>query len=150
VYKRGGEDALVPQSTEPRPQPRETPVHIKERVIAPRKKHKLCSLKLHWRLEKEGVRLHHRAIGKILKREGFVRQYRIKRLKYKYLRAERKPGDLLETDVKHVPGEVLNKAYYQYTAIDCRILTVINLLSGSFNASLNAADYSIIELPLLS
>jgi len=119
AYKRGGEDALEPQSTEPHTQPNETPIYIKERVIALRKKHKLCSLKLHWRLEKEGVILHQRTIGKILKREGLVRKYRVKRVKYKYLRAKRKPGELVEIDVKHVPGPIKGRKHYQYTAIDC-------------------------------
>ena len=40
-------------------------------------------------------------------------------MKYKYLRAEQKPGELVEIDVKHVPGLVAGKPYFQYTAIDC-------------------------------
>ena len=39
-------------------------------------------------------------------------------MKYKYLRAQRKPGELVEIDVKHVPGYVANRRYYQYTAVD--------------------------------
>jgi transposase InsO family protein len=39
-------------------------------------------------------------------------------VKYKYLRASRKPGELIEIDVKHVPGSVAGKRYFQYTAID--------------------------------
>lgn len=54
-----------------------------------------------------------------MKKEGLVRRYRIKRIKYKYIRAERKPGELIEVDVKYVPGNVENKQYFQYTAIDC-------------------------------
>jgi transposase InsO family protein len=30
-----------------------------------------------------------------------------------------KPGELVEIDVKHVPGTVAGRAYFQYTAIDC-------------------------------
>jgi len=119
AYHRGGGSALEPRSTEPLTQPHETPISIKERVIALREETKLCSLKLHWRLKKEGLVIPSRTIGKILKDEGLVRKYRKKRVKYKYLRAKRQPGDLVEIDVKHVPGTVANKAYYQYTAIDC-------------------------------
>ncbi|MEI7719067.1 MAG: DDE-type integrase/transposase/recombinase, partial [archaeon] len=43
---------------------------------------------------------------------------RIRKIKYNYLRAERKPGELLEIDVKYVPGRIAGKRYYQYTAID--------------------------------
>lgn len=59
-----------------------------------------------------------RTIGKILKTEGLTRKYRLKKVKYKYIRAERKPGELLEIDVKYVPGRIKNKRYYQYTAVD--------------------------------
>lgn len=39
-------------------------------------------------------------------------------MKYAYIRAERKPGELVEVDVKHVPGPIKVRKYYQYTAID--------------------------------
>lgn len=118
AYKSGGEKALEPRSTAPKAQPHETAISLKEKVIALRKKTKLCALKLHWKLEKEGILVPTRTIGKILKSEGLTRKYRTKKMQYKYLRAERKPGDLVEIDVKHVPGKVANKAYFQYTAID--------------------------------
>src|SRR3989338_4153004 len=118
AYKRGGEAALEPQSTRPKTNPKETEISIKERVITLRKKTKLCALKLHWRLEKQGVHIHERTVGKILKTEGLVRKYRVKKITYKYLRAVRKPGELFEMDVKHVPGRIAGKRYFQYTAID--------------------------------
>src|SRR3990167_1777117 len=118
AYKRGGEQGLEPKSTRPKTNPKETPIGIKEGVVALRKKTKLCALKLHWRLEKQGVRIHERTIGKILKAEGLVRKYRVKKVKYKYLKATLKPGELVEIDVKHVPGLVAGKPYFQYTAID--------------------------------
>lgn len=117
-YKLGGEVALEPKSTQPKTQPKETPIWIKERIIEVRKQKKKCALKIHWQLEKEGLIVPTRTIGKILKKEGLVRKYRIKKVKYKYLRAERQPGDLMEIDVKHVPGKVAGRRYYQYTAID--------------------------------
>lgn len=118
AYRRGTADALEPRSTRPKANPKETAIALKERVIALRKKTKLCALKLHWRLEKEGVVIHERTIGKILKNENLVRKYHVKKVKYKYLRTVRKPGELVEIDVKHVPGEIANKQYFQYTAID--------------------------------
>jgi transposase InsO family protein len=118
VYKKKGEVGLEPKSTEPKTQKEETPIWIKERVIEIRKKTKKCALKIHWQLEKEEIYIHERTIGKILKKEGLVRKYRIKKIKYKYIKAERQPGELMEIDVKYVPGRVKNKRYFQYTAID--------------------------------
>jgi transposase-like protein len=74
---------------------------------------------LHWKLAKRGIRIHERTIGKILKAEGLVRTYRVKRVKYKYLRAALKPGELVEIDVKYVPQKLDGQRYFQYTAIDC-------------------------------
>ncbi len=116
--KKHGDWSLEPKSTEPKTQPRETPIWIKERVVSIRKKTKKCALKIHWQLEKEGIHIHPRTIGKILKKEGLVRKYRVKKISYKYIKAERKPGELVEIDVKYVPGRVAGKRYYQYTAID--------------------------------
>lgn len=119
AYKRGGTAALKPRSTEPKVQPNETPIWIKERVLAVRRKTKKCAQKIHWQLKKEGLMVPVRTIGKIVKDEGLTRQYRSKKVKYKYLKAERKPGELVEIDVKHVPGSIAHKRYFQYTAIDC-------------------------------
>jgi transposase InsO family protein len=117
-YKKNGEAGLEPKSTEPKTQTEETPIWIKERVIEIRKKTKKCSLKIHWQLEKEGIKIHERTVGKILKKEGLVRKYRVRKIKYKYIKALRQPGELMEIDVKYVPGRIKNKRYYQYTAID--------------------------------
>lgn len=118
IYKEDGESALEPKSTEPKTQPHETPISIKEKVILIRKKTKKCALKIHWQLAKEGIDIDERTVGKILKKEGLVRKYRVRKITYKYIRAERKPGELLEIDVKYVPGKVANRRYFQYTAID--------------------------------
>jgi transposase InsO family protein len=117
-YKIGGDKVLEPKSTEPKRYRIETDIRLKERIISMRKKDRLCALKIHWQLQKEGILIHERTVGKILKKEGLVRKYRIKKIKYKYIRAERQPGELLEIDVKYVPGRVANRRYYQYTAID--------------------------------
>ena len=117
-YKKNGEDGLNPKSTEPKKYRIETPIAIKEKIIALRKKEKVCAKKLYWKLEKEGIHVHERTIGKILKKEGLVRKYRVKKIKYKYVKAKRHPGELIEIDVKHVPGPIKGRKYYQYTAID--------------------------------
>lgn len=118
AYKQFGEAGLEPRSTEPKTQPKETPIRVKERVIEIRKKTKKCALKIHWQLQKEGIAINERTVGKILKKEGLVRKYRIRKVTYKYIRAARQPGELIEIDVKYVPGKVADKRYFQYTAID--------------------------------
>ena len=118
AYQREGAEALEPKSTRPKTSPKETPIGIKEAVIALRKKKKLCALKLHWRLAKQGIHLHERTIGKIIKAEKLVRKYRTKKVRYQYLKATWNPGALIEIDVKHVPGIIAGKRYFQYTAID--------------------------------
>ena len=116
--RKHGDWSLEPKSTEPKTQPNETPIWIKERVIEVRRKTKKCAKKIHWQLEKEGIEIHERTIGKILKKENLVRKYRKKKIVYKYIKSQRKPGELIEIDVKYVPGRVANKRYYQFTAID--------------------------------
>lgn len=118
AYRKSGEQGLEPISTEPKTQPQETPIWIKERIISIRKDTKKCALKIHWQLHKEGININERTIGKILKKENLVRKYRVKKVKYKYIRAQRKPGELVEIDVKYVPGKVAGRRYFQYTAID--------------------------------
>ena len=119
AYRKGGEDALEPKSTEPKTQPKETPIWIKERVIKLRKQTRKCALKIGWQLKKEGLTIDTRTIGKILKKEGLVRRYRIKRIKYKYIKATRQPGELMEIDVKFVPGRVENMRYFPIKRIFC-------------------------------
>ena len=118
AYRLKGERGLIPKSTKLKSNPKESSIHLKEKVIQLRKKTKLCALKLKWRLKKEGIEIHERAIGKILKNEDLVRKYRVKKIKYKYIKAVRQPGELVEIDVKYVPGRVAGKRYFQYTAID--------------------------------
>jgi transposase len=117
-FREKGEVGLIPKSTKPKSNPKESPIYLKEKVINLRKKTKLCALKLKWRLAKEGIQIHERTIGKILKSENLVRKYRIKKIKYKYIKAMRQPGELMEIDVKVVPGTIAGRKYYQYTAID--------------------------------
>lgn len=118
TYKKYGEEGLEPKSTARKTQEHETPIRIKEHIIELRMQTKKCALKLHWQMKKEGIMVPARTVGEILKREGLVRKYRVKRVKYKYIKAILKPGELLEIDVKYVPGKVEGIQYFQYTAID--------------------------------
>jgi transposase InsO family protein len=118
AFREKGMRGLIPKSTRPKTQPNETPIRIKEEVIELRKKEKVCAKKLHWKLKKQGKKVPISTIGKILKNEGLVRKYRVKKTKYKYIKAERLPGELVEIDVKYVPSPIKGKKYYQYTAID--------------------------------
>ena len=118
AYEKEGMEGLIPKSTAPKTSPNETPIRLKELVIDKRKETKLCAKKIHWKLEKDGVLVPVSTIGKILKDEGLVKRYRMKKIKYKHIKVERQPGELIEIDVKHVPGPILGLKYHQYTAID--------------------------------
>lgn len=118
VYKKCGEAGLEPKSTARKTQENETPIRIKEHVIELRKQTRKCALKLHWQMKKEGLIIPARTIGEILKREGLVRKYRTKRIKYKYIKAVVVPGEIVEIDVKYVPGMIAGHQYFQYTAVD--------------------------------
>lgn len=118
VYKKGGDKALEPKSTQPKSQPHETPIRIKEEVISLRKNTKLCSQKLHWKLKKKGIDVPVRTIAKIIKQEGLTRKYRTRKIQCKYIKPSLKPGELVEIDVKFVPHKLNSRRYYQFTAID--------------------------------
>lgn len=119
AYRQNGEAGLMPKSTRPKTQPKETPIRIKERIIELRKETKLCAEKLNYKLKKENIDVHDRTIGKIIKIEGLTRKYRTRKLKYKYIKVPLAKGDLVEIDIKYVPDLIRNKRYYQFTAIDC-------------------------------
>lgn len=118
AYEQHGMNGLVPKSTQPKTSPTETPIRTKEEVITLRHQTGLCARKLHWRLKKQGLLVPERTIGKILKDERLVKKYRKKKIKYTYIKAKRQPGELLEMDVKYVPGAIQGLRYYQYTVID--------------------------------
>jgi hypothetical protein len=117
-YNKHGKAGLEAKSTRPKTNPKETPIWIKEKVIDLRKENKKCSLKLHWELKEQGIDIHFQTIAKIIKSEGLTRKYRIRKIKYKYVRANLRRGDLVEVDVKYVPKSVKNRQYFQFTAID--------------------------------
>ena len=106
AHKQAGEAGLAPRSTRPRSQPKETPIRIKERIIELRKKNRLCARKLNYKLKKENIIVSDRLIGKIIKAEGLVRKYRIRKSKYKYIKVPLRQGDLVEIDIKYVPAKL--------------------------------------------
>lgn len=118
AYREGGEASLEPKSTEPKRYRIETPIWLKEKIIEIRKDTKKCAKKIHWQLEKEQIRIDTRTIGKILRKEGLVRKYRVKRVKYGHIKAQMAAGECVEIDVKYVPGLVAGRQYFQYTAVD--------------------------------
>src|SRR3989338_2349259 len=93
AYKKSEENGREPRSTARKTQRGETPIWVKERIIGLRKETKKCALKLHWHMKKEGCVVPPRTIGEILRREGLVRKYRVKRVKYKYIKATGKAGE---------------------------------------------------------
>ena len=118
-YRKHGMSGLANKSTRPKSHPNETPIREKERIIEMRKNTKLCAMKLNYKLEKEGIAIGTRTVGKIIKQEGLARKYRTRKLKYKYVKVPLSPGELVEIDIKYVPKRVKNRRYYQFTAIDC-------------------------------
>lgn len=118
-FRKHGIKGLVNKSTRPNSNPKETPIRIKERIIEVRKNEKCCAKKLSWKLAKQGIDIHPRTVGKIIKQEGLTRKYRVRKVKYKYIKAQLQIGELVEIDVKYVPKTLKNKKYYQFTVIDC-------------------------------
>jgi len=117
-YREHGLVGLENKSTRPKSQPNETTLNLKRRVLELRMSSQLCAQKLSWRLHKEGLSIHPRTIGKILKNEGLVRKYRTRKLKPP-IRKHWLPGELVEIDIKYVPQRLSFKRFYQFTAIDC-------------------------------
>jgi transposase InsO family protein len=119
AYRQSGAAGLEPKSTRPKTNPKETPIRIKEQIIELRKQDQDSALTLKYQAAKLGIRIHERTIGKFIKAEGLTRKYRIRKVATKYVKALLKPGDLVEIDIKYVPGRLEDKRYYQFTAIDC-------------------------------
>lgn len=118
AFKKHGMAGLENKSTRPKSHPKETPIRIKERIIELRKETKLCALKLKWDLEEIGINIHHQTIQKIIKKEGLTRKYRVRKIQYKYVRIPLNKGELVEIDIKWVPGRIKGQRCFQFTAID--------------------------------
>ncbi len=104
-----------------------------------RKKTKKCALKIHWQLKKEGTLNSPTNYRQDFEKENLVHKYRVKKDFIQIHQSTRdKPGELVEIDVKYVPGRVENKRYYQYTAIDTasrwRHLAVYSTKKSNFHS----------------
>ncbi len=118
-YKEHGMDGLENKSRRPKTNPNETPIRIKEKIIELRKDRKQCALKIMWDLQDEGINMHFQTIQKIIKKEGLIRKYRTRKKSIPYEVKQWQPGEMVEIDVKWVPGRINGDRYYQFTAIDC-------------------------------
>jgi hypothetical protein len=67
---------------------------------------------MNYKLKKEGLEVSDRVIGKILKLEWLVRKYRVRKLKYKYIKVPLTPEELVEIDIKYVPSRIKGKRYF--------------------------------------
>ena len=117
-YKGFGEEGLDPKLTRSKTNPNETPIRIKERIIELRKNEKYCAIKIMWNLEEEGICLHKNTIQKIIRKEGFTRKYKTRKISLNYVRKTLKKGEIVEI-VKFVPDRIKRQKSYQFTAIDC-------------------------------
>lgn len=118
-FKKFGIDGLENKSRRPKTNPNETPIRIKERIVELRKDKKQCALKIMWDLQDEGIDIHFQTIQKIIKIESLTRKYHSRKPKAVYLGKQWLPGEMVEIDVKWVPGRISGERYYQFTAIDC-------------------------------
>ena len=151
-YKKFGMTGLENKSTRPKSNPKETPIRIKERIIELRKDKKQCALKIMWDLQDEGVGVHFQTIQKIIKAEGLTKKYRTRKQNIPYETKQWMPGEMVEIDVKWVPGRLNGDRFYQFTAIDCatrwRYLSVYPFCSNSsaikfVNELLSVAPFKI-------
>ena len=118
AFREYGIEGLEDQSRRPKSNPHETPIRIKERIIELRKDKKQCSLKIMWDLQDEGVTIHFNTIQKIIKAEGLTRKYRKRKEGVPYQKKQWARGEMMEIDIKWVPGRIEGERYYQFTAID--------------------------------
>ncbi|OGY67036.1 MAG: hypothetical protein A3I24_00680 [Candidatus Harrisonbacteria bacterium RIFCSPLOWO2_02_FULL_41_13b] len=118
-YKKFGIEGLENKSRRPKTNPNETPIRIKEKIIELRKDKKQCALKIMWDLEDEGIGIHFQTIQKIIKKEGLTKKYRTRKQNIPYEVKQWHPGEMVEIDVKWVPGRLNGDRFYQFTAIDC-------------------------------
>jgi len=134
-FRKNGLTGLENRSTRPKTHPKETPIRIKERIVELRNENKKCAFKLVDDLAQEGIKINTRTVGKILKINGLTRKYRVRRIKYKYIKVPLKAGELVEIDIKYVPNKIKGKQYYQFTVIDCatrwRYLEIYEDMSNS-------------------
>jgi len=117
LYRKYGIKGLVPKSRRPHHHPNEYPEGLIDKIRKLRQKTQLGPDVLSILLKKEGARVSHSGIGKLLKREGLSRQKRRIQKKEKWIPKSTIPGELIEIDVVYVK-KFRGNWLYQYTAID--------------------------------
>jgi len=118
AFRKSGMGGLDNKSKRPKTSPWETPIRIKERIIEIRKDKGQCARKIRWDLKEEGIQIHHLTIQKIIRAEGLTRKYRLRKQRPDYQRKQWQTGEMVEVDVKWVPGRIDGERFYQFTAID--------------------------------
>ena len=118
AFREHGMEGLENGSRRPKSNPRETPIRLKERIVELRKEKKQCALKIMWDLQDEGVGIHFNTVQKIIKAEGLTRKYRRRKEGIPYVKKAWGQGEMVEIDIKWVPGKIEGERYYQFTAID--------------------------------
>ena len=106
-------------SSAPESHPHQTSEGTVERIIELRRKYKRCAPVIHAHLKMEGYLISVRTVGRVLKREGLIRQKKQSRfLKSIYPRPEAKlPGELIQLDTIHVV-RADGLRYYIFCLID--------------------------------
>jgi len=117
-FKKFGLDGLENKSRRPKTNPNETSIRIKERIVELRKDKNQCAKKISWDLEEEGINIHFQTVQKIVKTEGLTRKYRLRKERTNYRKKQWLPGEMVEIDIKWVPGRAKGDRLYQFTAID--------------------------------
>lgn len=135
-FRELGAEGLENKSRRPKTNPNETLIRIKERIIELRKDKNQCAKKISWDLQDEGVNIHFQTIQKIIKAEGLTRKYRTRKIRTSYSKQQWVPGEMVEIDIKWVPGRIKGERFYQFTAIDSasrwRHLNVFAFQSNAF------------------
>lgn len=107
-------------SCAPNTHPNQTPDHIVEEIIRLRRKLKgRCAPVIHAHLQRQGIKINSRTVGRVLKREGLIRKKK-QAAYYKsiYPRPEANlPGDLVQMDTVHFVKST-GERFYLYTLID--------------------------------
>ena len=136
AFNEFGIEGLENKSRRPKTNPKETPIRVKEWIIELRKKKNQCAKKISWDLQDEGIGIHFQTVQKIIKAEGLTRKYRSRKTKVGYPKQQWLPGEMVEIDVKWVPGRVKGDRLYQFTAIDSasrwRYLSIYPFQSNNF------------------
>jgi transposase InsO family protein len=117
LYLKHGIKGLIPKSRRPHHHPNEYPEELIEKIRALRLETQLGPDVLTILLRKEGIKVSHSGIGKLLKREGLSRKGKRIQKKEKWVRKATYPGELVEIDVIYV-RKFKGNWLFQYTAID--------------------------------